>query len=129
MATAAARRQWVDAAVAVWVALWLVIGVWTGVEVWRLSELTETVAESGVALDEAGMGLQSLERVPVVGNDAAELGSRVRQNGENIVAGADQARGSFRRLALLLGVTIVFVPTVPVVAMRRVLRRASARNG
>lgn len=129
MATASARRQWVDAAVAVWVALWLVIGVWTGVEVWRLSDLTETVAESGVALDEAGEGLESLQRVPVVGNDAAELGTRVRRNGADIVADAEQARGSFRRLALLLGVTIVFVPTVPVVAMRRALRHAPPRNG
>lgn len=122
------RREWIDAAVSVWVALWLVIGVWTGVEVWRLSELTETVAESGVALDEAGEGLESLRRVPIVGNDAADLGTRVRQNGVDIVADADQARGSFRRLAVLLGVTIVFVPTVPVVAMRRVLRHASVRD-
>lgn len=122
------RREWIDAAVSVWVALWLVVGVWTGVEVWRLSELTETVAESGVALDEAGEGLESLRRVPIVGNDAAELGTRVRQNGVDIVADADQARGSFRRLAVLLGVTIVFVPTVPVVAMRRVLRHASVRD-
>lgn len=129
MPKAAARRQWADAAVAVWVALWLVIGVWTGVEVWRLSELTETVAGSGVALDEAGEGLESLQRVPVVGNDAAELGTRVRQNAADIVTGSEQAGGSFRRLALLLGVTIVFVPTVPVVAMRRVLRHATPRNG
>ena len=128
MATAAERRQWVDAAVAVWVALWLVIGIWTGVEVWRLSELTETVGESGIALDEAGEGLESLRRVPLVGGEAAELGGRVRQNGADIVTGAEQARGSVRRLALLLGVTIVFVPTVPVVAMRGVLTHAAARK-
>jgi len=113
--------------VAVWVALWLVIGAWTAVEVWRLSELTATVAESGVALGEAGRGLESLQRVPLVGNDAAELGTRVRRNGADIVADADQARGSFRRLAVLLGVTIAFVPTIPVVVMRGVLRHASRR--
>ena len=112
----------------VWVALWLVIGAWTGVEVWRLSELTETVAESGLALDEAGEGLESLRRVPLVGGEAADLGSRVRQNGGDIVVGAEQARGSFRRLAVLLGVTIVFVPTVPVVALRVILRRLPART-
>lgn len=124
-----AGRRSVDAAVALWVALWLVLGVWTAVEVWRLSDLTETVAESGVALDEAGTALQSLRRVPVVGGEAADLGTQVRQNGVDIVAGSEQARGSFRRLSLLLGVTIVFVPTVPVVAMHRVLRHAVPRNG
>lgn len=50
------------------------------------------------------------------------------QNGVDIVAGADTAQGSFRRLAVLLGVTITFVPTVPVVAMHRVLRRLPLRQ-
>lgn len=50
--------------IALWVALWLVLGLWTGVEMWRLSELTMTVADSGRALDEAGMTLQSLSGSP-----------------------------------------------------------------
>lgn len=114
--------------IALWVALWLVLGLWTGVEMWRLSELTMTVADSGRALDEAGMTLQSLSGIPVVGGDAADLGTQVSQNGVDIVAGADTAQGSFRRLAVLLGVTITFVPTVPVVAMHRVLRRLPLRQ-
>lgn len=122
------QRRSVDAAVALWVALWLVVGLWTGVEVWQLSELTMTVADSGRALDEAGTALQSLSSVPVVGGDAADLGTQVRQNGVDIVAGADQAQGSFRRLAVLLGVTIVLVPTVPVIVMRRVLRGPSRQT-
>ncbi len=87
-----------------------------------------TVADSGRALDEAGMALQSLDRVPLVGGEAAELGTQVRQNGVDIVAGAGSAQGSFRRLAILLGVTIAFVPTVPVVAVHRVLRRLPTRQ-
>lgn len=123
-----AHRRSVEVGIALWVALWLVIGVWTGVEVWRLSELTMTVADSGRALDEAGMALQSLSGIPVVGGDAADLGTQVSQNGVDIVASANSAQGSFRRLAVLLGMTIAFVPTVPVVAMHRVLRRLSLRQ-
>ncbi len=123
-----AHRPSVEVGIALWVALWLVIGVWTGVEVWRLSELTMTVADSGRALDEAGMALQSLSGIPVVGGDAADLGTQVSQNGVDIVASANSAQGSFRRLAVLLGMTIAFVPTVPVVAMHRVLRRLSLRQ-
>lgn len=129
MATPAARRRSLDTAVALWVALWVLVGVWTGVEVWRLSGLTQTIAESGVALDDAGSALESLRGVPLVGGESAELGSKVRANGADIVDGAAQARGSFRRLSVLLGVTIVFVPTVPVVAMHRVLRHSGPRNG
>ena len=128
MTTPVARRRPGEAGVALWVALWLVVGAWTGVEVWRLSDLTRTVADSGEALGEAGQALQSLDPVPLVGEQAADLGARVRDNGVDVVAGAQEARGSFRRLAVLLGVTIAFVPTVPVVVMHRVLRRQPDRQ-
>jgi hypothetical protein len=128
MTAPVAQRRSVEVGVALWVALWLVVGVWTGVEVWQLSQLTQTVADSGRALDEAGMALQSLSSIPVVGGEAADLGTQVRQNGVDIVASAADAQGSFRRLAVLLGVTIAFVPTVPVVAMHRVLRRLPTRQ-
>jgi hypothetical protein len=128
MSEPASRHRSVEVAVALWVALWLVVGVWTGVEVWRLSNLTQTVADSGQAIGEVGQGLQSLDAVPLVGEEAARLGTRVRDNGVDIIAGAQQAQGSFRRLSLLLGVTIAFVPTVPVVAMHRVLRRLPAQQ-
>lgn len=117
-----------EVAVALWVAVWLVLGAWTGVEVWRLSDLTRTVADSGESLSDVGQGLQSFEPVPLVGEEAARIGTRVSDNGVDIVAGAEQARGSFRRLAVLLGVTIAFVPTVPVVVMHRVLRRLPAQQ-
>lgn len=113
-----------DSAVALWVALWLLLGAWTAVEVWRLGELTRTVADSGRALDEAGKALESLRPVPVVGTRSAELGEQVRANSVDIVRDARQARGSFRRLSVLLGLAVAVVPTVPVVAMRRVLRRS-----
>lgn len=115
-----------DAAVALWVALWLVLGTWTAVEVWRLADLTRTVAGSGIALDEAGRALEALGQVPVVGDESAELGGQVRANARDIVAGAEDARGSMRRLSVLLGLATAFVPTVPVVVMHRVLRRRRA---
>ena len=104
-------------------ALWLVLGSWTAVEVWRLADLTRTVADSGVALDEAGTALESLGAVPVVGGRSAELGGQVRTTAADIVAGADRARGSMRRLAVLIGLATALVPTVPVVAVHHVLRR------
>jgi hypothetical protein len=112
-------RPWL----ALWAALWLVVALWTAVEVWRLGELTRTVADSGRALDGAGNALQSLEPVPVVGDRAAALGMQVRDNGRDVVADAERARGSFRRLSVLLGLVIAVVPTVPVVVVHRALRR------
>ena len=109
--------------VATWVVLWLVIGVWTGYELWQLGDLGATVADSGRALDAAGTGLQSLGAIPVVGEQTAELGQQVQTNAKDIVAGAAEAQSRTRRLAVLLGLTVALVPSVPVLAGHLALRR------
>lgn len=110
---------------ALWALLWLLLGGWTGAEVWRLSDLTGTVVDSGYAIDSAGEALQSLDPVPLYGDRAAELGTEVRSNARQIVADAEQARGAFRRLAVLLGLAVALVPSVPVL-LRAVVRRHDA---
>ena len=118
-----ARGDLYKGLIATWCALWLVVGGWTGYELWQLSDLGPTVADSGRALDSAGTALESLGSVPVVGDSTAELGSEVRANAEKIVADAIEARASIRRLAVLLGLTVALVPSVPVLAAYATLRR------
>jgi len=109
--------------IATWCALWLVVGVWTGYELWQLSDLGVTVAGSGRALDSAGSALESLAPVPVVGDRTAELGAEVRANAAQIVDDAGEARGSMRRLAVLLGLAVSLVPSTPVLALHVAVRR------
>lgn len=111
--------------VGLWCALWLVVGVWTGYEVWQLSSLSATVGDSGRALDEAGQALESVGQVPVVGDTTEELGTRIRTNAADIVRSAGQAGESIRRLSVLLGLTIAVVPTVPVVVGYRLVTRST----
>ena len=106
---------------AFWCALWLVVGIWIGYEVWQLSALADSVADSGRALNAAGSALQSLGGVPLVGDSTEQLGQRVATNGADIVQSAGLAEESIRRLSVLLGLTIALVPTVPVVVVHRAL--------
>ena len=115
--------------VATWVVLWLVVGAWVGYEVWQLSDLGTTVAESGRALDAAGSGLQSLGDVPVVGDQTAQVGDQVRANADGIVAAAGEARSGARRLSVLLGLAVALVPSVPVLAVHLALRRGLLAAG
>ena len=114
------------AAVALWCALWAVVGAWTGYEMWQLAGLSDTVADTGRTLGEAGQALQSLGAVPVVGDTTERLGTAVRADAREIVASAGNAGEAVRRLAVLLGVTIALVPTVPVVVAQRRLAAAAA---
>ena len=118
----ATGARW-PAAVAAWCALWLVVGVWTGYELWQLGELGGAVAESGRSLGNAGEALQSLGSVQLVGDRTGELGAQVSRSSADIVTQARGAQGSLRQLAVLLGLTVSLVPTVPAVALLRLSRR------
>ena len=106
-----------------WCALWLLVGVWVGYEVWQLSALAESVADSVRAMSAAGTALESLGGVPVVGETTGQLGQRVSANGGDIVESAGTAQVSIRRLSVLLGLTIALVPSVPVIVVHRTLGR------
>lgn len=123
----AGREQLVRGLLATWCALWLVVGVWTGYELFRLADLGKTVADSGRALDSAGSALESLDAVPLVGDTTAALGREVRANGADVVAGAQGAGSSVRRLAVLLGLTIALVPSAPVVVLVLAVRSGRLR--
>ena len=123
MSARTGRADLFNGLVATWCALWLVVGGWTGYELWQLSDIGPTIADSGRALDSAGTALESLGSVPVVGDSTAEIGTEVRANAGDIVADADDAAASIRRLAVLLGLTIALVPSVPVLAAHALLQR------
>ena len=123
---AGAGPRWTGAVVG-WCVLWLVVGVWTGVELWQLGELGGAVAETGRALGSAGDALEGLGRTPLVGERTEELGAQVTGSAADIVTQAEGARGSLRQLAVLLGLTISLVPTVPAVALLVLSRRTELR--
>lgn len=119
-----------DGIVVFWVILWLVVGSWSGYEIWQLSSLSRSTVESGQALDSAGRALQSLGNVPVVGDAPAQFGGRVRTTAAGIVASATEAGRSTRRLSVLLGLSIALIPVTPVLGLYvpgRLARRRDVR--
>ncbi len=111
---------------AAWCALWLVVGIWTGYELWQLGELGGAVAETGRTLGSAGDALQGLGSTPLVSERTEELGAQVTSSSADIVVEAEGAQGSLRQLAVLLGLTVSLVPSVPAVALLVLLGRRDA---
>jgi len=111
-----AGHRW-SGAVAAWCALWLVVGIWTGYELWQLGDLGGAVAETGRSLGAAGDALEGLGSAPIVGERTEELGAQVTASSADIVAQAQAAQGSLRQLAVLLGLTVALVPSVPAVVL------------
>ncbi len=123
-------RLW-DGVVATWVVLWVVVGVWVGVELWALQGLSDGVVRSGGALGTAGRALNDLSGLPVVGERIGQLGGQVTESAAVVVTGGDEAGSSIRGLAVLLGITTGLAPLGPVLVCylpRRLAWRREVRS-
>jgi hypothetical protein len=96
-----------DGAVVLWVVLWIWAGVAVGHGVSRLAALGDTASNLGAAVTEVG---QALHGIPLIGG---QVGGAVERAGRDASASARSARDDTKRLALLLGLAIALVPTVP----------------
>lgn len=102
-----------DALVLAWCALWLVLGVWVGWQIWQLSQLGAVLADAGLGLDDSGRALQELRDLPVIGDTPGTIGDEVRQTALEVVEQGRQTQASTRRLAVLLGLTTALLPALP----------------
>lgn len=111
-----------DGFVLFWVVLWIVLGAWTGVTLWQAAEAGDTISSSGQALVTAGGGLQSLSDIPVIGERPGQIGDEVVTTGGQITERGQLVKGQLHRLAVLLGIVVVFVPVMPVAGFYLPLR-------
>lgn len=109
--------QWMDRLVLVWVAFWLLIGVWTAVTVWRIAGIGDTLTTSGGALHTAGEALNQVGQVPVIGDRAGVLGQQVVTTSAEVTARGQHVKGELHQLAVLLGAFLILLPTLPVVGL------------
>ena len=106
-----------DALAVFWVTLWLTVGAWVGYQVWQLSSLGTTLAQTGTSLDTSGRALQELREVPVIGETTGTVGDELRATAARVQEAGREARKDTRRLAVLLGVAVALGPAAPVLVL------------
>lgn len=123
-----ARRRTVTVLIGLWAVLWLVVGVVTGLQVRQLTDVSDSLVESAEALDVAGVALQDIGRLPLVGERPEALGNQVRETALEIDRAGAASRETVRTVSMLLGLALVLIPIVPIVAVYVPLRRAGNRE-
>jgi hypothetical protein len=103
-----------DGVVVFWIALWLVMGAWTGYQIWQLTDLSVSTQDAGHALESAGSALQAMADTPLIGEATGQIGDRVVETATSIVSGGASAGASIRALSVLIGLTVCLAPTGPV---------------
>lgn len=117
-----------DAAVVVWVAAWIALGLLVGREVRDLRELSDTVVVAGVAVEDTADLVDSLGSIPFVGGQVGEVADEVRAAGRSAQASGRDSRDSTEDLAVLLALSIGLIPTLPLLGLYAPLRISWARE-
>ncbi len=142
-----------DVSLGVWVLVWLVAAVVVASSIKQLEEGAAAVVTAGDGLEETSAGLQraagglhetadaldAVDQLPFVpGNpgeaverpaaDVERFAVRVRATADDAREAGEDAEASTRTLAIVLGLAIALVPTVPFVAFYLLLRRLIAQE-
>ena len=106
------RRHLADAIVLAWVLAWAVLGWTAGRALDKVSEVTRSAEGAGAAVVRTGESIRDVD-APVIGPVFKETGESVIDAGK---AARDQARdsgSSVRKAAILLGLAVWLVPSLP----------------
>ena len=114
--SARAMRR-LNVALAVWAAFWIALAAYTAYEVAALRSLSHTVVKAGAATESTGHALAAIGHLPFVGGQISHLAAQAVAAGASARASGASTATTIDQLAVLLGIAIAFIPTVPLLAL------------
>jgi hypothetical protein len=114
--SARAMRR-LNLALAVWVAFWIGIAAYTADQVASLRTLSHTVVKAGAATESTGHALAAVGHLPFVGGRISQLAAQAVAAGASARASGASTATTIDHLAVLLGIAIALIPTVPLLAL------------
>lgn len=124
----ARTMRWLNVGLAIWAACWIGIAAYTAYEVSSLRTLSYTVVKAGAATESTGHALAAISHLPFVGGQIGQLGEQAIAAGASARSSGASTATTVDRLAVLLGIAIALIPTVPLLALYLPLRLSWRRD-
>jgi predicted metal-binding membrane protein len=121
------RRVFADALVVAWVIAWALAGWTAGRALNELSAVTDSAEGAGAAIVRTGESIRDVD-VPVVGDVFKEPGDKVVEAGEAAQAQAQESATDIRTAAVLFGLAVWLVPSLPLLFAYAPERRHRGRE-
>jgi hypothetical protein len=115
-------------AILIWAAFWIAVAVYTAYEVAALKTLSHTIVKAGAATESTGHALAALNAIPFLGAQIGHLAQQAITAGASARTSGASTAHSIHRLAVLLGIAIGLIPTVPLLALYLPLRVSWKRD-
>jgi hypothetical protein len=120
--------RWLNVAIAIWAAFWIGVAAYTAYEVAALRTLSHTVVKAGAATESTGHALAAVGHLPFVGGSIARLAAQAIAAGATARASGASTATTIDQLAVLFGIAIGLIPTVPLLALYLPLRLSWKRD-
>jgi hypothetical protein len=114
--SARAMRR-LNVALAIWAVVWVGIAAWTAYEVAALRTLSNTVVKAGTATETTGHAIAAVGHLPFVGGRISQLAAQAVAAGASARASGASTAATIDQLAVLLGIAIALIPTVPLLGL------------
>lgn len=106
-----------NVSLAIWAAFWIGLAAYTAYEVSALRSLSQTVVKAGAATESTGHALAAVGHLPFVGGQISHLAAQAIDAGATARTSGASTASTVDRLAILLGIAIALIPTVPLLAL------------
>jgi hypothetical protein len=106
-----------NVALAVWALFWVVLAAYTAYEVAALRALSHTVVKAGAATVSTGHAIAAVGHLPFVGGQISQLAAQAVAAGASARASGASTATTIDQLAVLLGIAIALIPTLPVLGL------------
>ena len=110
-------------ALVAWTAVWVGLGIAVFFEVRGLRDVSNTLVQTGRAVDSTGAALEALGDVPLIGGKVRGYAAEVRRAGRSAEESGRTSKGHIESLSILLALAVGLIPTVPLAALYVPLRR------
>jgi hypothetical protein len=121
-------RTLLDAIVAVWCVLWLVVGYVLEREVLGLRKLSDTVVIAGKTLDSTASQLDTYAGLPLVGPQAHEAAKSARRAAKSARFSGRESRKSVTDVAHWLWFAVSAIAILPILLVYGLLRFPARRG-
>lgn len=109
--------RFLNVALVIWAAFWIGIAAYTAYEVHALRSLSQTVVKAGSATESTGHALAAIGHLPFVGGRISSLAAQAVAAGASARVSGSATAATVDQLAVLLGIAIALIPTVPLLAL------------
>jgi hypothetical protein len=125
--SARAMRR-LNVALGIWAVFWIALAAYTAYEVAALRTLSHTVVKAGAATESTGHALAAVGHLPFVGGRISQLAAQAIAAGASARASGTSTATTIDQLAVLLGIAIALIPTVPLLGLYLPLRLSWRRD-